>query len=262
MREVEPIIPLHMLIDRGYRLTWKPGHCSIDHPVHGRVERVLRAGCPVMRRKEALQLIDQFEKDEKNYMGWMNEELKSWWKGHFPEMPERLLRYMRGQGQDPHQRALPWNRRQRRSHLRGNGVIIHLFAGKKASEWEKTTIEGCQVIAVDTEMGSQFNLHAPEGLCLSLWWLVEQGVVRAIVGGPPCRTTSRLRNQAPPGPRPLRDRDDLDGAWMDFLGRDGVGGPWQCPDDETDGAMGESWGMQKGWWLCDWLSHGVSGRPC
>ena len=110
-------------------------------------------------------------------------------------MPERL-------------QALPWNRRQRRSHLRGNGVIIHLFAGKKASEWEKTTIEGCPVIAVDTEMGSQFNLHAP-GVFAYLWWLVEQGVVRAIVGGPPCRTTSRLRNQAPPGPRPLRGRDEL-----------------------------------------------------
>ena len=206
MREVEPIIPLHMLIDRGYRLTWKPGHCSIDHPVHGRVECVLRAGCPVMRRREALQLIDQFEKDEKNY--GLDEELKSCWKGHFPEMPERLLRYMRGQGQDPHQWALPWNRRQRRAHLRGNGVIIHLFAGKKASEWEKTTIEGCTVIAVDTQMGSQFNLHAP-GVFAYLWWLVEQGVVRAIVGGPPCRTTSRLRNQAPPGPRPLRGRDDL-----------------------------------------------------
>ena len=71
-----------------------------------------------MRRKEALQLIDQFKKDEKNY--GLDEDLKSWWKGHFPEMPEKLLRYMRGQGQDPHHGALPWNRRQRRSHLRGN----------------------------------------------------------------------------------------------------------------------------------------------
>jgi len=41
-----------------------------------------------------------------------------------------------------------------------------------------------------------------------LWKLAEDGFIKAVIGGPPCRTTSRLRNRGPPGPRRLRGRDD------------------------------------------------------
>ena len=36
--------------------------------------------------------------------------------------------------------------------------------------------------------------------------LARSGKVKAIVGGPPCRTTSRLRCKGPPGPRRVRGR--------------------------------------------------------
>ena len=64
-----------------------------------------------------------------------------------------------------------------------------------------------QSICVDTAMGSQFNIHHP-GVWAYLWKLAEGGFIKAVIGGPPCRTTSRLRNRGPPGPRRLRGRDD------------------------------------------------------
>eukprot|EP00435_Cladocopium_sp_Y103_P057305 s319_g19.t1 len=35
--EVEPILPLHMLVSKGYRVTWKADGCRITHPTYGQV---------------------------------------------------------------------------------------------------------------------------------------------------------------------------------------------------------------------------------
>ena len=55
-------------------------------------------------------------------------------------------------------------------------------------------------------MGAQFDLHGI-GTWGYLCHLARRGLVVAVLGGPPCRTVSRLRHRAP-GPRPLRGRDD------------------------------------------------------
>ena len=96
----------------------------------------------------------------------------------------------------------PWNRRQRRRHLASRGVIVNLFAGKDYKSWSKTDWGGFEILNVDVTM----DLHGV-GTWGYLCHLARRGLVVAVLGGPPCRTVSRLRHRAP-GPRPLRGRDD------------------------------------------------------
>ena len=44
----EPIIPLRMLVDRGYQISWNQVGCSIKLKEGGRLNCWLRNGCPVM----------------------------------------------------------------------------------------------------------------------------------------------------------------------------------------------------------------------
>ena len=82
-----------------------------------------------------------------------------------------------------------------------------MFSGADPSVWTKENWGSYQCICVDTAMGSQFNIHHP-GVWAYLWKLAEGGFIKAVIGGPPCRTIGRLRNRGPPGPRRLRGRDD------------------------------------------------------
>ena len=50
----------------------------------------------------------------------------------------------------------------------------------------------------------QYDLHRPV-VWTYLWSLAQRGLIKLIVGGPPCRTVSRLRG-GPPGPRKVRGR--------------------------------------------------------
>lgn len=86
--------------------------------------------------------------------------------------------------------------------------MIHVFAGAETGRhnW----------VFVDLELGAGFNLHN-----VNMWSylcsLARSGKVKAIIGGPPCRTTSRLRSRGLPGPRKVRgrgeDRWGLEGIW-------------------------------------------------
>ena len=113
---------------------------------------------------------------------------------------------MRGQDEEDPQmnHDLPWNRHKRRRLLTSKGVIVHLFAGERAKEWRKNPINGIEVITLDITEGRNQDLHNP-GTWSFLWKLASLGKLLAIIGGPPCRTVSRLR-QKQPGPRPLRGR--------------------------------------------------------
>eukprot|EP00435_Cladocopium_sp_Y103_P061147 s73_g22.t1 len=66
---------------------------------------------------------------------------------------------------------------------------------------------GCEVITLDVTANSSENLHHP-AVWAYLMTLARKGSLRILLGGPPCRTSSRLRHRAP-GPRPLRGRKTL-----------------------------------------------------
>ena len=86
------------------------------------------------------------------------------------------------------------------------GLLIHLFAGggNSCKDWEKGWPSGYEMVAIDIQANPQMDIHNRH-VWAYLTWLVQNVPVVGIVGGPPCRTVSRLRN-IQPGPAPLRGR--------------------------------------------------------
>lgn len=124
-----------------------------------------------------------------------------------PEVPREVRDYIRGQDDfDPNE--CPWNRHQRRRHARAPGVILHLYSlysGMDSKPWAGGSWNGYEILNVDITMGTQFDMHAV-GTWSDLCHLARSGQIVAVLGGPPCRSASRLRRREP-GPRPLRGRD-------------------------------------------------------
>ena len=221
VEDVEVIIPLHRVVSLGYRIEWSSRGCRIFHGTRGPIECVLRNGCPVLPEAAGLELLAEMEAKDGDSCG-LPHDVVSWWKSRFPSVPDGVLKFMDGQDMDDvDPERVPWNRRQRRTHWRSRGVILNLFSGKGAKPWKEVEQMGYVMINLDIADGAQFNLnHA--GVWGYLTNLCRHGRVCGILGGPPCRSVSRLRHRAP-GPRPLRDRHDgrwgLDGleAWEEEL---------------------------------------------
>ena len=201
---VEAIVPLHRIVEMGYRIDWNRKGCRIFHRHRGVIECSLRSGCPVLPEADGLELLKEMEHDDARKER-VSREVVSWWRERFPDIPDEVLGYMKGQEDaDYDVEQCPWNRRQRRQHLRSRGVVLNLFSGKDTKSWRVFEQKGYTVLHVDIENGSQFDLHRV-GTWAYLVGLCRRGRVVAIVGGPPCRSVSRLRHRRP-GPRPLRDR--------------------------------------------------------
>ena len=190
---VEVIVPLHRLVGLGYRLQWTAAGVKINHPVHGRIDCALRGGCPVLPEAKALELLSTMEKADRGEI-FTDDEVRSWWSSRFPEVPAEVWEFMKGQDSFD-ACTCPWNRRQRRRHLASRGVIVNLFAGKDYKSWSKTDWGGFEIVNVDVTMGAQFDLHGI-GTWGYLCHLARRGLVVAVLGGPPCRTVSRLRHRA------------------------------------------------------------------
>ena len=212
--DVEPIVPLRGLVSLGFKIRWDERGCLVFHPQRGRIRCWLRNGCPVVTEAHALGLISDIEAHErfkrmgpKLAAGKLSEGERSWWAQKFPEVPSRVVDFMVGQESPPKDGSgLPWNRRKRRSFRQAKALIIHLFAGNKSAcrEWEKGWPPGVEVVTLDVLADPAMDLHKPE-VWGYLCHLVKTSTVLAIIGGPPCRTVSRLRDIRP-GPPPLRGR--------------------------------------------------------
>ena len=203
---VEPIIPLAWLVAADYKITWKRDSIVIHHPTKGPLQCSLRGGCPVMSRAEGLSLLGDLEKMQQVDVDLKEDELK-WWADHFPQVPHSIWRFMKGQGESwrDHSSSLPWNRHRRRRLWKSKGILLHLFSGKNHKQWDELEQAGYTILTVDTLHG--IDLHDAATWAF-IWELACAGKVVGILGGPPCRTTSRLR-QRQPGPPPLRGRDGL-----------------------------------------------------
>ena len=208
---VEPIVPLRGIVNLGFKIKWDSKGCTIHHPTHGKLSCWLRNGCPVVRESHALKLIyeiEEFEREKNSKPKLASEkvssEVKKWWLDRFPQVPESVVDYMVGQDMKvPQGSNLPWNRGVRRRVDRAKAIIIHLFSGK-GNEWKKGWPEGVEVLTLDVRENPQQNLHDPHVWSYLIHVVKTKNVV-GIVGGPPCRTVSRLRNTRP-GPNPLRGR--------------------------------------------------------
>ena len=84
-------------------------------------------------------------------------------------------------------------------------MILHIFSGPDTKYWEKQCASAdTEILCVDTEGPHPANLLDKNvyGYLLSL---CASGRVKAIIGGPPCRTLTALRYQNDGGPGVLRD---------------------------------------------------------
>ena len=201
--DVEPIIPLGWLVQGGYHIDWGREKCIIQHPERGPLRCELRAGCPVMQREAGLALLDDLEKGRLGRQIPTTGTSARWWMQNFPDLPQRLLQWTEGQDQTwKSLGTLPWNRHRRRRLWKSRGVIVHLFAGQDHRPWEAWQQKGYEVLCLDVKKGG--DLHNP-AVWAFLWELASSNKVIGVIGGPPCRTVSRLRMRRP-GPVPLRGR--------------------------------------------------------
>ena len=205
--EVEPIIPVRLLIDHGYQMSWNASGCIIKHPQWGQIQVWRRQGCPVMERKAALSLLRDLEETERETK--VDDETVAWWKKRYPNVPDEVWNYMKGQGKTWNDcgQGLPWNRHRRRQLENSRGIILHVFSGDSNSskKWEKLKTLGYEVITLDIASGKNEDLHSP-AIWAYLTTLAKSGKLKILLGGPPCRSFSRLRHN-PPGPRPVRGRN-------------------------------------------------------
>ena len=206
---VEPIVPLRGLIDLGFVIKWSTHGCEIKHPSRGTIQCWLRNGCPVVSEKHALGLIHDIESLElakripSESPETVSETAHEWWSQRFPNVPKRIWRYMKGQGVDTPGVHLPWNRAQRRRHAQAKAIVIHLYAGEASKDWSLGWPADVEMITLDVRDGQ--NVH-DAATWAYLWRLAASGRVVAVLGGPPCRTVSRLLEKTP-GPPRLRSRN-------------------------------------------------------
>ena len=207
---VEPIVPLRGLIELGFVIKWGAQGCEIKHPSRGTIQCWLRNGCPVVSEKHALGLIHDIESLElakripMNPSENMSENVVEWWSKLFPSVPKRIWGYMNVVETESQGVHLPWNRAQRRRHAQAKAIVIHLYAGEASKDWEKDWPLGVELITLDVRDGQ--NVHDP-ATWKYIWDLAGSGRVIGVIGGPPCRTVSRMLEKRP-GPPRLRSRCD------------------------------------------------------
>ena len=127
------------------------------------------------------------------------EEMAAWFRTIVPSIPERLLPEL---AVSACRQARPFNRRRRRALLRAQDIVVHLCPGSSRGMFNELARQySWEVVEVDVEE----DLHDPSVFGFLLL-LAARGAVRALIGGPPCRTFSALRHRDQ-GPGPVRGVD-------------------------------------------------------
>ena len=208
-----------MTSTRSGEVEWKQGNCRVKRRKKS-LDVEMVDSCPMVEAEVALGLIAEMESMEEDHMMRlaamkmpmdqlkdqpelaMTKALKEFFPGVPEEIISRVVPCMDVDGDE-----LPWNRRRRRTFERAEHLVIHLFAGASEKEWmDGLERNGVAVICVDTAIDPGQDLHRPQ-VYANLLKLARTGKVRAILGGPPCRTVSACRTRSP-GPRPVRSEEE------------------------------------------------------
>ena len=216
----EPIIPMGLLTKTlGCQVLWTEDGLRVVHPVRGALEVRVENGCPMITRNLALDLIEEIEVKAKKVvksLNWHQDGELHWLKRlaeeHpiFAQLPEGVRKAL---VEEPAENVVPLANRRTRKIWKRNGVMVHAFSGSKEGY---TLSRAFKEVGGDQRMLYEFDkLHqkvekdlSPEGGAYPLLLrLALMGWVKAWIGGPPCRTRSKLRHIDIPGmsmPRPVR----------------------------------------------------------
>ena len=244
--EVMPIVPLGVL-SRELRcsIQWDSGECQVHHPSLGSLPIHMINEFPYVPVDMAHQLIHELEilrpqrrvqmlrvHSSRERLGLSVDEawhalrqharsvvdldaLDSWVEGFdaaifnmmvalLPDAPADQVAEAVGVTDFEVTYQCPWNRRKRRSLERSKGVLLHLFSGE--NRWAPRYGTQYQALEVEVSKGCDLLSYPVWSYLLRLGRL---GLIRGIVGGPPCNTFTRLRSssaQANPDDAPRRVR--------------------------------------------------------
>ena len=246
-----PIVPLGSLVQQlGYTLEWSVNKCRLVGR-GGDVHHLrVRNGCPELMECQALNLIAKLEEENLRTLKTSVEQTKQRVRQAAMSLErtwfDHLIRYCRSErtndavqavGEAPFFEEVPilakkgltegfpeengWqalrglrhlNRRTRKRLHESDQWIVHLFAGAKPNEeFRHLEKHGCVLLELDISRGATQDITDP-AVWRALEWGARKGKIRAIVGGPPCRTYSMLRYKQP-GPSPVRSNAYPYGGW-------------------------------------------------
>ena len=225
------IIPMGGLSDLDFSLEWRGGVCRLHDDAGREIQVTIRNGCPMISRDDGCRLLEWLELFhvhqlkklamvqtlltdpdalDKTQMD-LELSLTAKLRELFPDLPDEVMMKL-VPNLDPLQledfgARLPWNRRKRRRVARASNIVIHVFAGDNPKFWEnQLSTATTEVICVDLLGGCKADLM-DRNVYGYLLQLAASGRVRAILGGPPCRTVSALRFQQDGGPRVVRNEE-------------------------------------------------------
>ena len=224
------IIPMGGLAELGYVVEWKGNQCDVRDPSGQSLLVQVQNGCPMLSHQDGLQVLQLMEtyqlrqlkkllvvkllmEDPTQLRGSLDLETALTLKlqNLFPSLPAevvgRVVPDLDGLQSESLGATLPWNRRKRRRLERSSNVVLHLFSGPDQRWWEKQlSSKTTEVLCVDICGAVKANLH-DANVFKYLLMLAASGKLRAILGGPPCRTVSALRYQQDGGPREVRSEE-------------------------------------------------------
>ena len=225
------IVPMGCLNELNYKLVWKDHMCHLYTKAGDKIDVELHNGCPYVSHEFGAKLLTVLEQHQ------IQQELKKMTlksiltrgaaglgekmsiemamlvklKEVMPTLPEdlalKLVPDLSVLTDSNIGMNLPWNRRKRKRLMTAKNVIIHMYSGPDASYWERRlSNEHTEVLCVDLEASTPSNA-LDETTFAFLLSLCASKRVKALLGGPPCRTTSALRFQKDDGPPVLRTED-------------------------------------------------------
>ena len=225
------IIPMGGVAELDFTMVWSGDECSLKDDEGRQLEVQVHNGCPMISLEDGRRILEwmelyQVHQQRKLAMvrtlldddslvdrSRLNLELALTYKLRqlFPHLPDevmmRVAPHLEMVKTENFESRLPWNRHKRRRLRQAKHVILHLFSGPDHNYWDQRCANAnTEVLCIDTTCSTPANLH-DRNVFGYLLTLCASGRVRAILGGPPCRTVSALRYQNDDGPGVLRTEE-------------------------------------------------------
>eukprot|EP00438_Fugacium_kawagutii_P033247 Skav228431 [mRNA] locus=scaffold1325:416500:425994:- [translate_table: standard] len=228
------IVPMGGVAEIGYSIEWRDGKCVVKDDGGREIPVSVRNGCPMFSKDQGQMIVHKLEARQLHLRQkqliiqkmiqhpelrpekWTAEVALTMKLRHlWPQLPESLamavIPDLETYDDGSLGQKVPWNRRTRRRLESAKNLILHLYAGKDGKFWATHLGDSnTEVLCVDILDNHKANVL--DGATFTyLVRLVMTGRVRAIIGGPPCRTVSALRFQDGGGPRIVRDEQHPSG---------------------------------------------------
>ena len=225
------IVPMGGLTALDFTLQWSGDQCQLRDDEGREFEVRVVQGCPMISLADGQRILEWLEwyqvhqqrklamvrsllaDDTQVDRRGLNLELALTYKLRqlFPHLPDevmtRVAPHLEMVKTENFESNLPSNRHKRRRLRQAKHVILHLFSGPDHNYWDQRCANAnTEVLCIDTTCSTPANLH-DRNVFGYLLTLCASGRVRAILGGPPCRTVSALRYQNDGGPGVLRTEE-------------------------------------------------------